>query len=142
MAATIGKAVEGAGVSCLLRKVDEVKVQDLVTMDGLLLGSPCYFGNMSNQMKLFVDESIQLFGKGELEGKPGGAFVSTGGIGGCGEVALQSLLNAMLIHGMVVQGVRKGGHLGPLAIGEPDERALAECEAYGARFAELVKRLA
>lgn len=142
MAAALGQAVEAAGVSCQLRKVSEVKVQELVTADGLLLGSPCYFGNMSNQMKKFVDDTIQLFGKGELEGKPGGAFVSTGGIGGGGEIALTSLVNAMLIHGMLVQGFRKGGHFGPLAIGEPDERCLAECQAYGTRFAELVKRLA
>ena len=40
-----------------------------------------------------------------------------------------------------VQGLRKGGHLGPLAIGEPDERVLAECDSYGRQFAALVKRL-
>jgi len=42
----------------------------------------------------------------------------------------------------VVQGQRKGGHFGPLAIGEPDQRVLGECQAYAARFAELVKKLA
>jgi NAD(P)H dehydrogenase (quinone) len=109
--------------------------------DGLLLGSPCYFGNISAQMKQFLDDSIKLFGKGQLEGKPAGAFVSTGGIGGMGELALVSLLAGALIHGMVVQGLRKGGHFGPLAIGEPDERCLAECDRYGRQFAALVQRL-
>jgi len=92
-------------------------------------------------MKAFIDESIKLFGKGELSGKPAGAFVSTGAIGGGGELALQSLLAALLIHGMLVMGNRKGGHFGPLSIGEPDARVLAECQDFGRRFAELVERL-
>ncbi len=43
---------------------------------------------------------------------------------------------------MVVKGLREGGHLGPLAIGDPDERVLGEIERYAAQFADLVKRLA
>lgn len=142
MAGEIARSVEAAGCQVLVKKVDEVNMDEVALADGLLIGSPCYFGNMAGPMKAFIDDSIKLFGKGELDGKPGGAFCSTGGIGGLGEVALQSMVTAMMIQGMVVQGVRKGGHYGPLAINEPDERALTECQNYGQRFAALVKRLA
>ncbi len=142
MAEALAKAVEETGCQAKLIKVADAQLADLREADGVLLGSPCYFGNMSAPMKEFVDRSVQLFGKGELEGKPGGAFVSTGGIGGCGELALMSLTAGLMIHGMVVQGFRKGGHLGPLAIGEPDQRVLDECRLYGTQFANLVKRLA
>ena len=142
MAEALAEAVRQAGCAVELKKVEQASLDDLRAADGVLLGSPCYFGNLSGAMKQFIDDSIPLFGKAELEGKPGGAFVSTGGIGGCGELALNMLVTAMLIHGMVVQGLRKGGHLGPLAIGAPDERALAECQRYGAQFAALVQRLA
>ncbi len=142
MAEALAKAVEEAGCQVKLIKVADAQLSDLLEADGVLLGSPCYFGNMSAPIKEFLDRSVQLFGKGELEGKPAGVFVSTGAIGGCGELALMSLTAGLMIHGMVVQGLRKGGHLGPLAIGEPDERVLGECQRYGAQFANLVKRLA
>ncbi len=142
MAEALAASVEAAGCQVDLKKVTEASLDDLRQADGVLMGSPCYFGNVAAQIKSYMDESIQLFGKGELEGKPAGVFVSTGGVGGCGELALMSLLAGLLIHGMVAQGLRKGGHLGPLAIGEPDERVLEECQRYGAQFAALVERLA
>ncbi|MEW5914145.1 MAG: NAD(P)H-dependent oxidoreductase [Thermodesulfobacteriota bacterium] len=141
MAEALAQSIQEAGCQVSLQKVAHTSLDDLKEADGVLLGSPCYFGCMAAPMKAFVDESIKLFGKGELEGKPGGAFVSTGGIGGCGELALLSLNAALLIHGMVVQGLRFGGHLGTLAIGEPDERVLTELQRYGAQFAALVQRL-
>jgi NAD(P)H dehydrogenase (quinone) len=141
MAEALALAVKAGGCEVRLQKVNETSLDDLAAADGVLFGSPCYFGNMSAPMKQFFDDSIPLFGKAKLEGKAAGAFVSTGGIGGLGEVALLSLLTGALIHGMVVQGLRKGGHFGPLAIGEPDERCLAECDKYGRQFAALVQRL-
>ncbi len=142
MAEALANAVEQAGCEVSLKKIAEATLDDLRDTDGLLLGSPCYFGCMAGQVKSFIDESIALFGKGELMDKPAGAFASTGGIGGGGELTILSMLQGLLIHGMVVQGSKSGGHFGPLAIGEPDERVLAECAAYGERFASLVKRLA
>lgn len=141
MAAEIARAVEANGCDVLVKKPDEVTMEEVALADGLILGSPCYFGNMAAPIKAFIDESIKLFGKGELQGKPGGAFCSTGGIGGLGELALLGMVTGLMIHGMVLQGVRKGGHFGPLAINEPDERALNECKNYGVQFADLVKRL-
>lgn len=141
MAEALAEAVKAGGCQAEVRKVADTSLADLVAADGLLFGSPCYFGNVAAPMKQLLDESVKLFGKGELEGKPAGAFVSAGGIGGMGELALVSLLAGALIHGMVVQGLRKGGHFGPLAIGEPDERCLAECASYGRQFAALVQRL-
>lgn len=141
MAEALAQAVQAGGCGCTLKKVAETTQEDLANADGLLLGSPCYFGNLAAPMKQLIDDSIVLFGKARLEGKPGGAFVSTGGIGGCGELALMSLVTGMLIHGMVVQGLRKGGHLGPLSIGAPDDRVLEECDRYGRQFGALVKKL-
>ena len=141
MAEALAGSVEQGGCEVELKKISETQMDDLRAADGVLLGTPCYFGCMAAEVKSFIDESIKLFGKGELVGKPGGVFASTGGIGGGGEMALLSMLQGLLIHGMVVQGIKSGGHFGPLAIGEPDERVLGECQKYGAQFAALVKRL-
>ncbi|MCB2185164.1 MAG: flavodoxin family protein [Deltaproteobacteria bacterium] len=142
LAEALARTLEAEGCSVSLEKIAEGTVDKLKDVDGVLLGSPCYFGNMSATAKSFLDQSIKFFGAGELVGKPAGVFCSTGGIGGMGELALLSLLTGLLIHGMVAQGLRKGGHVGPLAIGEPDERVLGECEVYAKQFAALVKKLA
>ncbi|ADK85223.1 flavodoxin/nitric oxide synthase [Desulfarculus baarsii DSM 2075] len=142
MAQRISQAATEAGCQVEVRKVTDISVESLAQYDGVILGSPCYFGVMAAEMKSFIDKSIKLFGKGELTGKAGGVFCSTGGIGGGGELTMISLLAGLMIHGMVVQGSRKGGHFGPLAIGEPDERALAECDQYGQLVAGLALRLA
>jgi NAD(P)H dehydrogenase (quinone) len=142
MAEALALVIENQGCRAVLKGVEQAGLEDLRQADGLLLGSPCYFGTIAAPMKAFIDESIKLYGKGELEGKPGGAFCSTGGIGGGGELTTTALTHAMLIHGMLVQGIRKMGHFGPVAIGAPDDRVLEEIERYGTRFAGLVKKLA
>ena len=141
MAEALASAVEEAGCQVTLKKTTETTLDDLRAADGLLLGSPCYFGTMAAETKRFLDESIPLFGKGELVGKAAGAFASAGGIGGGGELTIMAMLAGMLIHGMVVQGLRKGGHFGPLAIGAPDQRVMDECQRYGQQFAQLVQKL-
>jgi len=50
-------------------------------------------------------------------------------------------LNAMLIHGMIIQGDPEGDHYGAVSIGEPDNRAIKECLRMGGRLARLTKRL-
>ena len=59
-----------------------------------------------------------------------------------GVKAKLSILQAMLIHGMVVQGTPSGDHYGPVAISEPDERAEKQSRALGRRVAELAAALA
>lgn len=142
MADALKAAVEAGGVEVDIKKVADTDPASMRDYDGVLMGSPCYFGIMAADMKSFIDRSIVLFGKGELVGKPAGVFASTGGIGGGGELTMISMIAGLMIHGMVVQGSRKGGHFGPLSIGAPDERVLGELELYGAQFAGLVKKLA
>jgi hypothetical protein len=50
-------------------------------------------------------------------------------------------LNAMLIHGMIIQGDPRGDHYGPVSISEPDQRAEKGCLRMGERFAQLVKKI-
>ena len=47
----------------------------------------------------------------------------------------------MLIHGMVVQGSPGGDHFGPVAIGEPDDRAREQCRKLGRIVGELSVKL-
>jgi NAD(P)H dehydrogenase (quinone) len=71
----------------------------------------------------------------------GGAFASSANIAGGNETTILDILNALLIHGMVIQGCPNGDHYGPVAIGDVDDRARASCHAFGKLIAELAVRL-
>ncbi|MGM0405754.1 MAG: flavodoxin family protein [Thermoplasmatota archaeon] len=122
-----------------LRKVSETDVQDLKEYDCLILGSPTYYGLPSAEIKKFIDESIVHHGK--LEWMVGGAFTSSANPAGGNETALMAILESLLIHGMVIKGMSKGDHYGPVVIGEPDERELKQCRFYGKWMADLTNRV-
>ncbi|MCX5708803.1 MAG: NAD(P)H-dependent oxidoreductase [Candidatus Omnitrophica bacterium] len=140
MAELTGEGVTKEGVEVLVKDVSEVKASDLLEYQGIILGSPTYYGSMAYQIKRLLDDSVKLHT--QLEGKVGAAFSSSGNIGGGNETTILDILNAMLIHGMIIQGDSKGDHYGPVAIGSPDERSSEECQRLGSRVAKLVKKLA
>ena len=131
------KILQGAetvhGVDVSLKKCKETSIEDLLGADGIIMGSPTYFGVMAAETKDLIDRSVKYFGK--MVGKVGGAFTSSGAIGGGNETTIVSILQAWLIHGMVVQGFQKGSHYGPVAVGAPDERAEDEFIRYGRQAA-------
>ncbi|MBI9087486.1 MAG: NAD(P)H-dependent oxidoreductase [Desulfobacterales bacterium] len=133
-------AVAVEGVEVILKKVQETTPDDMLSADGILMGSPTYFGTLAAEVKTLMDQSVRYFGK--LNGKVGGAFTSSMAIGGGNETTLLSILQGLMIHGMVIQGVQKGNHYGPVSIKAPDEAAQTECNQYGRLVAELVLRLA
>lgn len=131
------KQVKGAMVEIM--KVDEVSDEDLLTADGIIMGSPTYYGLMSGKMKGFIDNSVRIHGK--LEGKVGAAFASSGGTASGAETTLLSILQAMLVHGMIVQGRSDGKHYGAAAVGAPDSEAAESCRRLGKKVAELTVKV-
>ncbi|MDY6838772.1 MAG: flavodoxin domain-containing protein [Thermodesulfobacteriota bacterium] len=123
-----------------LKRVQDTTISDLRSSDGIIMGSPTYFGVMARETKELMDKSIQCYGK--LVGKVGGAFTSSGMIGGGNETTIMSILQGLLIHGMIIPGVQKGNHYGPVSVGAPDQEVHDECVAYGKMVGKLVKRLA
>jgi NAD(P)H dehydrogenase (quinone) len=140
MASLVKAGAEAAGATASCRSAEELKPSDFLDYDGIVLGSPTYYGAPAAEIKKLLDETVKYHGR--LAGKVGGAFSSVGGIGGGAETTIRGLLDALLIHGMIVEGCYQGGHYGPVAVGEPDDRAARECRALGERVARLVKRLA
>jgi len=139
MANTIEEAIRQEGTEVVKKRVEDVQADELLEFDGIIIGSPTYYGIMAWPIKKLIDESVKFHGK--LAGKVGAAFSSSANIGGGNETVILSILEALLIHGMIVQGEPKGDHYGPVAINEPDERALKGCKRLGQSVANLVKRL-
>lgn len=137
MAQAVQKGVKEEEVEVVTKKVEDTVPEELVGYDGIIVGSPCYFGTMAGEIKTFFDKSVSHFGK--LKGKVGGAFASSGILGGGNETTVLDILKALLVHGMIIQGDTDTGHYGPVAIGTPDKHAQEECVRLGQRVAQLVK---
>jgi NAD(P)H dehydrogenase (quinone) len=139
MAQLIREGVADGGADVVLKDISEVDTDELLGYNGIIIGSPTYYGTMAAEIKKLIDESVKFHGK--LKGKVGAAFSSAANIGGGNESTILDILNAMLIHGMVIQGDPRGDHYGPVSIGAPDARVEKQCKALGQRVANLVKKL-
>ncbi len=113
-----------AGVSVTIKRVPEsldaekqaamhVKAQaapeadphELDDYDAILFGTPTRFGNMSGQMRNFLDRTGVLWQKGALVGKVGSVFVSTATQHGGQESTILSFHPFLFHQGMIVVGV-------------------------------------
>ena len=139
MAQEVARGVEKERVSVELNRIEDVKTDDLLNYDGIIIGSPTYYGTMASPIKKLLDDSVKFHG--ELEGRVGAAFASSANIGGGNETTILDIINAMLIHGMIIQGDHQGNHYGAVAIGAPDSRTLKQCLRLGERVAKLTKKL-
>ncbi len=135
-----------------------VSTQDLHDIDGLIIGSPTHYGNMSASLKYFIDQTTTQWLNGTLEAKPGAAFTSTGSMHGGQEFTLQSMLIPLMHHGMLIVGLpyshpglmqtSRGGtpygasHVsGEKGDHELDETEASLCKLLGQRVAQMALRL-
>lgn len=139
MAQAIAAGAEETGADVTLCSVSNCSVEQLLEYDGIIAGSPTYYGIVAGTLKNFFDESVKYHTR--LEGKVGGAFSSAGVFGGGSETTVQSILQMMLVHGMIIQGKSKGNHYGVVAVGAPDESIIQECRQLGERVAKLAAKL-
>ena len=82
-----------------------IQPQMLADADAVIFGTPTRFGNMCSQMRNFLDQTSQLWLKGDLIGKIGSVFVSTASQHGGQETTITSFHTTLLHHGMIVVGV-------------------------------------
>ena len=133
------------------------RTSDLEHCDGLLIGSPGYFGNMAAPLKYFLDQTSPLWLGGAMIGKPAGVFAATSSLHGGQETVLTSMMLPLLHHGMLVTGIpysepslnqtRSGGTpYGASHVAGQQGQPLSEdeqsaCRALGKRIADLACRL-
>ena len=140
MAQAVAKGAKGVSqAEVALKRVDRVALKDMLNSHAIIIGSPTYYGLMSARIKELLDRSVKVHGK--LEGKVGAAFTSSGGAASGAETTLLSIIEAMLIHGMIVQGRHEGKHYGAAAVGKPNDKDRKLCEELGRRTAELAKMI-
>ncbi len=137
------------------KDIQVCSLDDLREADGVVFGTPTRYGNMSAQMKLFIDSTASLWMSGELEGKPVGLFTSTATTHGGQETTLFTMMAPLLHLGMLLVGVpystpgmlhtegRGGTPYGASTVAgsknelQPTKEDLAIAEALGRRVAEI-----
>ena len=142
LAEAIVKGVEDVeGVSAVLKKTDEVTKEDFVNSDGIIAGSPVYFGLMAAQLKKVFDEFVGI--RRKMEGKIGAAFATSGDPSGGKETTMMSIIQVLLIYGMVIVGdpISATGHFGVACVGAPDKGIEDNGMKLGRRVAELANKL-
>jgi len=137
MARAIGDGIREAGLDVKVKQVKDTTLADLISAEVIVLGSPTYFCTMSGNMKAFIDKSIQIY-PDKLKDKIGAVFTSSDEVAGGNETTLLSLIQAMLMHRMVIIG-HQTGSFGAVSIGIPDEKCITECRVFGERIASFAK---
>jgi len=132
-------AREVKGAKVRLKPAKTTTLQDLRWADAIVLGSPTYYGGMAAELKQLIDRSVALHG--DLKGKVGAAFTSSGGTASGAETTLLSIIQAMLVHGMIVSGNADGQHYGVAVVGTPDAKHAKLCMERGKQVAELAVKL-
>ncbi len=131
-----------SGVQALLKSTQEVTKDDFLNSAGIIAGSPVYFGAMAWDLKRIFDDYVGI--RKKMENKVGAAFATSGDPTGGKETTMLSIIQCMLIYGMIIVGdpMEATGHYGVACVGAPDEKASANAQKLGKRVAELCKKLA
>jgi NAD(P)H dehydrogenase (quinone) len=78
---------------------------ELANYDAIIFGAPTRFGNVSAQMRNFIDQTGGLWFSGALVGKVGSVFTSSATQHGGQESTILTFIPTLLHHGMVVVGL-------------------------------------
>jgi NAD(P)H dehydrogenase (quinone) len=135
------------------------KPEELADYDAIIFGTPTRFGNMTAQMRNFLDQTGKLWADGSLVGKIGSVFTSTG-TGGGQETTITSFHSTLIHHGMLITGlpytadgmhdvseVKGGGPYGAATIAgakgdrEPTELELGLARQQGEHVAKLTLKM-
>src|SRR4030042_6581914 len=122
--------------------------KDLKEIDGLILATPTRYGNMTAQMKFFIDQTVEDWLKGTLIGKPASIITSSATQHGGQESTIISSMIPLLHQGCIIVGlpysyadqmrideITGGSPYGVSTIaGGRGERMPSENELAGARF--------
>ncbi len=136
---------EGAGsvggITVALKATETVTKDDFLASDGVIAGSPVYFGSMASELKQVFEDFVSV--RKQMEGKVGAAFTTSGDPTGGKETTLMSIIQCLMIYGMIIAGdpMSASGHYGTACVGVPDANTLENGKKLGQRVAELVIRL-
>ncbi|MFW9767437.1 MAG: NAD(P)H:quinone oxidoreductase [Candidatus Thorarchaeota archaeon] len=138
-------------------EVPIAEISELPNYDAIIFGSPTRYGNMTAQMKNFIDQTGPLWMEGKLANKIAGVFTGSATMHGGQETTNLTIMITLMHHGMIIvplgytipevsTTVAGGTPYGPSVLAGPDgsrqaddvERKIAR--EYGKRIAEVTRK--
>lgn len=120
--------------------------------DLVVMGSPTYFGNVSSEMKTFMDSAAPFWPEAKLAGRKIAAFATAGTPEGGAPLSLQAIRTWGTHMGMIPLPVPVGlvpgtdfpaygltAYSGSMADSRPDEAVLEGCRAWAAFLVEAAR---
>jgi len=124
MAQAIAQGLESEGLDVMLTHVHEAKIEDILGIDGLVLGSGTYHHEIMPALEVFIDQAKNV----DLKGKAGAAFCSYG----WSPEVVDLITNRLKGFGM--------NTIDRLLIHEkPDDSGLIKCREFGKNIAKIIK---
>ena len=134
MAEAITEGMKSSAMNVTMEYMEKVNISHLPNYDGIVVGSPTYFSNMTWQVKKMIDESIVHYTGGKPKGKVAGIFTSAG-TRKDGKDCLKMLEIALGHHHemKVVDGILR-------VDGEGGKEVEERCHEYGERLVEEIEK--
>jgi multimeric flavodoxin WrbA len=129
-------------IECIIDDDIQWILREMKKCDAIILGSPCYFGSVSAQLKMLMDRTLPLWERDALKNKIGAAVVTQDvyGSGRGGELVrltIEQFYSPDIIYagGIIGEGGVEMGHV------KKDKRAMREAEELAERIMELYKMI-
>ncbi len=124
MAKAIAQGLKSEGLDVKITHVHEAKIEDILGIDGLVLGSGTYHHEIMPALEVFIDQAKNV----DLKGKAGAAFCSYG----WSPEVVDLITNRLKGFGMkTIDGL--------LIHEKPDEAGLIKCREFGKNIAKIIK---
>ena len=141
LARNVAEGVEAGGAEAIVKNTSEVTTDDFLQSAGIIAGSPVYFGVMAADLKRIFDEFVST--RRKMENKVGAAFATGGHHTGGKETTMISIIQCMLIYGMIIVGdpMDASGHYDVGCVGAPDDSASGDGFKLGKRVAKICAKI-
>lgn len=149
LAQDIGSGAGIPGMNVQVKRVTDVSDEEIRQADGIVVGTPVQWSNMSAETKRFLDRVGKVLwdAKSNGDGRTAGAFCTGGGVSMGKDSARLSILEAFLTMRFVIVGGVDAvgfGTAGASATTGPDDPGISdkerkEARQFGRRFAEMTR---
>jgi multimeric flavodoxin WrbA len=140
VACDICKATGECAIYDDMREILDIMMES----DGMIIGSPVYFGSVTSQLKMLIDRTRPLRGSFRLKNKVCGAIAVGGSRNGGQESTISVIQDFLLIHDAIIVGDGAPmAHYGGTGVGDTkiDEIGIETSKNLGKRVSELALML-
>ena len=112
-------------------------IKEMQKADVIILGSPCYWGMVSAQLKMLMDRTVSIYEKGTLKNKIGAVVVTHDVHGQAGYMVALMMANFLNANGILCAGRVIGEGGAEMGHVKKDKRALKKTKELAERIMEL-----